>query len=388
MMRPILALGASQIIGYGSLYHAFPLLVPHIAAEFGRSETTLFAVFSVGLLCGGMAAPRLGRLFDRIGAPRVMAAGSLAAAVTLSAIALSPGFAIWVGLMLSLEIVAAAVLYDAAFAALVRITGPGGRTAITRLTLIAGFASTLFWPLTDALIAVFGWRGTVGIFALLHGTIALGLHLWLAQLPAAVPIAATAPSAAAGPSVAVPPWGFAAVAASFALTGMLVSALGVHMVPVLMALGLGAGAPLVAMLMGPAQVTIRLINALFWSALHPLTVATIALLALPIAVASLLAGLPAWQAAPLFAGLFGVGQGLNSIVRGAVPLALFGAGGYGARLGRLALVVSFSSAGAPFAFAALHGAIGLYPTLWGFLVIGVLAAVPILLLRARLLARY
>ena len=386
-LGPVLALGVSQIIGYGTLYYAFPLLVPSVAATFGQSESLLFGIFSIGILCGGLTAPRLGRLFDRIGAPRVMTWGSLAAAATLVLVATAPHFLVWAGLLLLLQTIAVSVLYDAAFAALVRHHGPAGRVAITRLTLIAGFASTLFWPLTDALIGWLGWRGALLVFAALHATLGFGIHLWLSRLTpiASEPADPASPAQHGSDARALPSWAFGAVAASFAMTGMLVSAIGVHMVLVLAGLGLGASATLVAMLMGPAQVAIRLINALFWNAFHPLSVAAIAVLALPVAICCLLVGLPVWLAAPLFAGLFGIGQGLNSIIRGSVPLALFGAEGFGARLGRLALITAIAAAGAPFAFAALRSGLGLFPTLTLFLVIGVVAALPILILRARLI---
>jgi len=156
------------------------------------------------------------------------------------------------------------------------------------------------------------------------------------------------------------------------------------MVPIFEAAGLGAGATLVAMLMGPSQVAIRLIDSLFWHNLHPLSVAVISALALPTAVIGLLLGLPVWLAAPAFAVLFGAGGGLSSIVRGSVPLALFGADGYGGRLGRLALVRTVVSSAAPFVFAALMAWIGLKLSLALFFALGVGAALPLVMLRLRL----
>jgi hypothetical protein len=138
------------------------------------------------------------------------------------------------------------------------------------------------------------------------------------------------------------------------------------------------------MLVGPAQVTIRLVDALLFARLHPLTVATVSAIALPLSVAGLVLGAPLWVAGVLFATLFGVGQGLASIVRGTVPLVLFGRAGYAARLGRLAMLRTFAAAGAPFAFAALAAGLGQTATLWLFAAIGLIAALPLLALRARL----
>lgn len=389
-MNPVLALGVTQIVGYGSLYYAFPILVPGVAATFARPEAHLYAVFSLGLLLGGFAAPFAGKLMDRIGAARLMTGGSLLAAACLLLIGTAPTFPVWaLGVVLT-EVVAVAVLYDAAFAALSQVRGAGARRAITRLTLIAGFASTVFWPLTDALVESHGWRTTALAYAALHLTLGAGLHFRLSRLPllaedAAVPPPGGAPAARALPEALVP-GAFRAVAISFALSAALISAFGVHMVPVLTASGLGAEATLAAMVVGPAQVSIRLIDAVFFSRLHPLTVAAVSASALPLAVAGLVLGLPVWIAGVLFAGLFGVGQGLASIVRGSVPLALFGRAGYGERLGRLAMVRTVLSAGAPVVFAWSGAAFGWPATLWVFALVGVIATAPLLLLRARLAA--
>lgn len=385
-MTPVAALGASQILGYGSLYYAFPLMVPAVAGDLGTTPATLFAVFSAGLLAGGLVAPVLGRLMDRIGAPRVMAAGSLAAGGALVLMAVAPGLWSFAAAVLLVELIAGAVLYDAAFASLVLLRGTGARRAITRLTLIAGFASTLFWPLTGWLVETQGWRVTYLIYAGLHVTLGFGLHLWLSRQPAAdetVPLAGATAAARPLPQALVR-GAYISVAVSFALSGVLISATTVHLVGVLASAGAGAGATAYAMLMGPAQVAVRLVDALFWKALHPLSVAAISALALPAAIGLLLLGAPVWVAGPAFAVLLGFGQGLASIVRGSVPLALFGPAGYGAQLGRLALIRTVASAGAPAAFAAMLAALGLGPTLWAFLVLGLAAAVPLLALRARL----
>ncbi len=391
-MTPVLALGLTQIIGYGSLYYAFAILVPGVAETFGRPEAHLYAVFSVGLLVGGLAAPVAGRLMDRIGAPRLMTAGSGLAAACLVLIATAPAFPVWAAGVILTEVVAVAVLYDAAFAALAQLRGASARRAITRLTLIAGFASTIFWPLAAYLDGAIGWRATYLVFAVLHLTLGMGLHLWLArQTPVAEPVRPADLPPPVAEATPLPPdeatAAFRAVAISFALSGALIAAFGVHMVPVLAASGLGQNATAVAMLVGPAQVGIRLIDALIFTRLHPLTVAAISASALPLSAAGLVLGLPLWAAGILFAVLFGVGQGLASIVRGTVPLSLFGRAGYGARLGRLAMLRTLASAGAPFAFAAIGAAVGWTGALWLFAGLGVAATLPLVALRARLAGR-
>ena len=388
-MNPVLALGITQIVGYGTLYYAFPILVPGVAQSFGRPEAHLYAVFSLGLLLGGLAAPRAGLLMDRLGAPRLMVAGSCLAALALVVVGTAPSFPVWALGILAIELVAVAVLYDAAFAALVTLRGAGARRAITRLTLIAGFASTIFWPLTSLLVAELGWRGTALAYAALNATLGAGLHLVLARIRPAPSHLSGAPAAL--PDITpLPPEmrraAFRAVAVSFALTGAVVMAFGVHMVPILAAAGLGAQAAVVAVLMGPAQVAIRIVDALLFRRLHPLTVAAISASALPVASAGLLLGLPPLAAGVLFASFLGIGGGLTSIVRGSVPLALFGPSGYGAQLGRLAFLRTLAASGAPFAFAALIAGFGQDAALWLFASVGVAATLPLLALRSRLAA--
>ncbi len=364
--RIVAALGVTQVIGYGTLYYAFPIAVPAISQTHDVSETWLYGVFSVGMLLGGMVAPRVGRAMDRYGAPRVMMAGSALVAGLLALIPLTPGWLGITALLLALQLVSVTVLYDGAFATLALLRGAGARRAITHLTLIAGFASTVFWPLTGQMIAVLGWQTTYGVFAALHLVLALPLHGWLTAVAARQRAVERTTVAAPKPESAPPPMArpgaparaaFWMVAVGFAVRGMVIAAIGVHMVPLLTATGLGSAAYLVAMVMGPSQVAIRATDALFWKALHPVDVALISAVALPLALGALLVA--GWleqgqiAAAVLFSMLFGVGQGLSSIVHGTLPLALFGSVGFGQLLGRLSAVRSTLAAVAPFLFAVL-----------------------------------
>jgi MFS family permease len=387
----IAALGVTQIIGYGTLYYAFAILAPSIAREFGTGEATLYAIFSAGLLAGGLAAPKAGLWMDRFGAPRLMALGSAAAAALLAGLASAPNLWVFGALVVAIEIISVAVLYDAAFATLAHLRKAEARRAITHLTLIAGFASTLFWPLTGWLSTTVGWRQTYLIFAGLHLLAALPLHLWIMRLrhDGEAVTAGSSQGLDFGPPLAGSEARFAfwAIAISFALSGVLTSALTIHLVPTLQSLELGATAYLVAMLMGPAQVLIRLTDALFWRSLHPLSVALIAAIAMPLAILTLLIPTYALAVSVPFAILLGINGGLSSIVRGTVPLVLFGAAGYGARLGQLAAIRTILSAGAPFLFAVTTQALGTQTALVGALAIGAMALVPLVMLRLRLSQR-
>lgn len=356
----VAALGATQVIGYGSLYYAFPILAPAVAQEFGVGEPLLFGLLSAGLLLGGLAAPSLGGLIDRIGAGRVMTAGSLAMALLLTLLAAAPNIQVFGGLILLIELLSFAVLYDAAFALLAQKRPGDTRRAITSLTLIAGFASTLFWPLTGFLGDTLGWRRTQLVFA--GGQlICAALHWGVAAAPVIElqpprpetpgPQPATAP----GMSDATARRAFRLLALGFALTGMAISAITVHLVEILRTLALGEMAYLAAMVMGPAQVAVRVMDATVWRDRHPLFIALLSASGIAAAIALLLLpGLVPALAQPLafaFAAILGAGAGLSSIVRGAVPVALFGASGLGLRLGRLASIRNLLGASAPFLFA-------------------------------------
>jgi MFS family permease len=391
--RAVAALGATQIIGYGTLYYAFPIAVPALALSYGVSEAWLYGVFSVGMLGGGLIAPHVGRAMDRYQAPRVMAVGSALVAGLLALLPLAPDRATLTALILGLELVSVAVLYDGAFATLALLRGTGARRAITHLTLIAGFASTVFWPLSGWMIGTIGWQATYAAFAALHLVVALPLHVWLARQARLGNVQANSAGSPAGrPAAALPPEmaarAFRLVAVGFALSGMVIAALTVHLVPLLQATGLGDAAYLAAMVMGPAQVLIRATDALFWKGLHPVDVALISAGALPASVVALTVFGGGAGSAIAFAAILGIGGGLSSIVRGTVPLALFGANGFGLLLGRLTLIRTLLSAIAPFLFALLLAQAGPRGAMVVAAAVGTAGLIPLLLLRSMLRRAY
>lgn len=389
----VLALGVTQIIGYGTCYYAFAILAQAVAKDLAVPGEVLFGIFSAALLAGGLASPYLGKLMDRIGAAKLMTIGSSGAAALLAGLAASPNIYLFGVLIVLLEVIGVMILYNAAFATLAQLGGGKARRAITYLTLIAGFASTLFWPLSGWLLAEIGWRLSYVVFALLHLCVAVPLHLWLARYVSGHrTLAATHPSAAAPVPETAALWGgegrvaFIAVALSFTLSNLVAASFAVHLVSTLEMVGLGSAAYLVAMVMGPAQVLVRLTDAVFWKALHPLTVAIIGATSLPLSALCLLLGQPSMGAAIAFAALFGFGQGLESIVAGTVPLVLFERSRYGELLGKLSAARLVLGASAPFAFAAVVGMAGLNAALITLMVIGAVAIVPLAVLRARLRA--
>ena len=382
VLRPVLTLGVTQIVGFGTIYYAFGVLVTQMSADLGLSLTLSYGLLSAALLAGSLSAPLAGSLIDRLGARRMMAAGSLAAALGFALMSQVGGAWGLAAALLLIEMVAPLVLYDAAFAALAQAVGAGrARRAITLMTMLGGFASTVFWPLTLALQQTWGWREAYVTFAALHLLLCLPLHLSLPRGDATRASDRTPP-----PFTPLPDrlHGRAMVllALALALSWAVMSAFSAQWVPVLGALGLGQAAAVAAgALMGPSQVAARVLEMLVAHHRHPMLTALFALACLAVSVAILALAPVSFASAATFAVLFGIGQGLATTVRGTVPLALFGLRGYAARLGRLASLRMLVAAIAPFAMAgslALFGP-GLTLALTGALALvslALMAAVP------------
>lgn len=361
----IWALGVTQVIGYGTLYYSFSILAPGMAATFGVAVEWIYGAISLALLAGGLISPYAGGLADRQGAARVLSFGSVASAAALVACALAGNAAMLLAGLILVELASAFVLYSTAFALLVQTTGPQAQRSITLLTLIAGFASTIFWPLTTWMLQALDWRQVYFVFAAMHIVVCLPLHLWLtrfARFAAARPLP---PSAAPEPAQGTANGStFGLVVLGFSLVGFVSAATLFHLVPLLGMLGLGAGGVLVATLFGPAQVASRLINMAFGRDLPAPTLAVISAVFIPAALGVLALTAPSISGAIAFAIVLGLGSGLFSIVAGTLPLALFGQAGFGKRLGWISLGRLCLSAVAPFALSVALGAIGPRPSVW------------------------
>lgn len=171
-----------QIIGYGTLYCSTSVLAPSMAREFGWYKESIFGAFSVALLIGWLTAPWAGRWIDRYGVGRIMTMGSIGAAAALMGPVLAPGQAALVLGLIAGQVASTLVQYSAAFALLVQLRPAGAQRSITHLTLIAGFASTIFWPITAALQAHLTWQQIYLVFAVLHLLFRLPLHFCLSHL--------------------------------------------------------------------------------------------------------------------------------------------------------------------------------------------------------------
>jgi MFS family permease len=360
MLFAVCALGISQITAWGTSYYCLGVLAGPIVADTGWSRSLVYFGFTVALLAMGAVSPSAGRAIDRYSARAVMTLGTVLVSVGLYALSLVRSEVAYLGVWAFLGFGMRLCLYDAAFAALVQVVPRHGRRAISYLTLFGAFASTVFWVVGHYLNEAAGWRQTLEVFAAINLAVCLPLNWFgLARREAPGPDS-TAPSPAVASNDAPPLEGamrivaMALFALVMSLNGFVFAVVTVQLVPLLEAAGLATAAAVwVASMKGFAQFGGRVVEIFFARNLHAMTVARIAIGVLPVAFALLLAAGGRFAVILAFTLLMGAAQGVITIVRGAVPLALFGATGYGAVLGVLAAPILIVNAISPTVFAMI-----------------------------------
>lgn len=377
----VAALGSAQTLAWASTYYLPAMLAAPMAQDLGVSVPTVFAAFSAALIVSALLGPLAGRGIDRWGGRPVLMGTNLVFAAGLSALALAQGplglFSAWMILGVGMG----SGLYEAAFAALVRLYGRDSRNVITGITLIAGFASTVGWPVSTLLEGAFGWRGACWSWAVLHLLVGLPLNAWLPRV-APAPLPASAQVAETSRADALPPKASfrAAVllAFVFAVTWFISTAMAAHLPRLLQAGGLTlAAAVAVGALVGPAQVGGRLLEFGFLRHVHPLLSARLAALMHPLGAAVLALAGAAW--AMPFAVLHGMGNGVLTIAKGTLPLVLFGPAGYGQRQGLMMVPARLAQALAPWLFGLCLDRLGAQ-ALWLSAALGLAAFVALLAL--------
>ena len=349
----ILALGTTQTLAWASSYYLPAILADPIGRDLGVSSNWIFAAFSASLVISAVLGPRIGRQIDLVGGRQVLCASNLTLAAGLALLGCTYSLGLLVIAWLLLGVGMGLGLYDAAFAALGRIYGDAARRPITGITLLAGFASTVGWPLTAWGLGTIGWRETCFAWAAAHLLIGLPINFFM--LPA-VKGAKAAVAASIKPHIPIDRTmillGFA-FAAAWSVTG----AMAAHLPRILEAAGATTVQAVTAgALIGPSQVLARIFEASFLSRYHPLVSTRLACLTHPIGAAIL--ALAGGGAASAFAIFHGAGNGILTIARGTLPLAMFGTENYGYRLGIIGAPARIAQAVAPLAFGLLIDSMG------------------------------
>ena len=352
----VAALGTTQTIAWASSYYMPAILATPIAAALHLPGSVFFGLFSGALLLSAIIGPSVGRLIDHHGGRAALAVSNLVIAAGLIILAAAhggPGLAIaWMVLGIGIGM----GLYDPAFAALTWLYGREARSAITGITLIAGFASTIGWPLSAMFLHEWGWRAACLIWAGLNMLLAAPLN-WLI-LPRHGPPPALPPAVAELPAMEPPRAAMPMLAFFFAATWFVQGAMAAHLPGLLRAAGASSTAAIAAAaLVGPAQVGARIVEFGLLRSFHPVSSARIASVLHPIGAAIIIVfGAPGIIA---FALLHGAGNGMITIAKGTLPLALFGPQGYGRRSGLLSVPARVLQSAAPFLFGLLLDRVGI-----------------------------
>lgn len=379
--KSVLGLGTTTTIGYGTLYYSITIMSEELAKQFLWSKSFIFGVLSLGILFGGLLAPIVGKILDNRGARGVMSLGSTLCALGLFLLSLVDSKIEYIGAILFLEAVSVLVLYEAAFVAFSQLAGTKARLPIIQITLMAGFASTIFWPLITYLLTIISWREVYQILALFHLLLAMPIHYFVLK-----------------PNLKIDNEHFdeesfedcicqegverkrslILLAMAFSLIAIPVTALQTQFLALFKTFGIEAvTAVALGALIGPSQVVARVIDMSFSSKTTPMTTAVVSTSMMAIGLFAFLFSGYDMNIALLFVILYGAGQGLSDIVRGTLPLYLFGKDGYGKTTGGLNLFRLIVTSMVPFGFALmLENLGGLYSTI--FLVIVITIAVILL----------
>ena len=387
------ALGVTETISWGVLYYAFSVFVTPMEADLGWSRGETTGAFSLALVVSGFAAIPVGRWLDRHGARLLMTTGSCVGVVLVLAWAVTDALVVFYALWAAIGLVMATVLYEPAFAVVAVWFDRKRARALTALTLIAGFSSTVFLPLAAWLVQIQGWRTALVSLAIILavGTIPahalplrrrpedLGLHadgdaastLRAASRPRDVPL-----------GEAVRDSTFRWLMLGFCLSTAVAFGVHVHLVPILLDRGYAPTlAATLAGLVGAMQVLGRILMGPLTGRLSLRTLATGVLAVQPIALLVLLL-VPGLLGVVAFVALFGAAKGCLTLVRPAFVAELYGRTNYASIAGVLAFVVTLAQASAPVGAGAAYDAVGGYqPILWALVVVSAVASACLLPVR-------
>ncbi len=336
------AIGVGQILAWGSSYYLISVLAQPIVHDTGWPLAWVVGGLSIGFLASGFASPKVGRLIEHWGGRPILCAGAVILAAGLATLALAPSLPIYILGWVLLGLGMAAGLYDPAFSTLGRIYGEQARSAITLVTLLGGFASTVCWPLSAFMVEHLGWRAACAIYAGIMLCVVMPLYAFAIPRETIRPTKAAAQTSTNTKSHRAAFWW---LAGNLTLASVLMTVVSIHMLTLLQVRGLSlATAVALGALIGPAQVGARIVQMLVAGKRHPVWT-LLASTFLACAGIALVFGNPEMAGAGLV--LYGSGAGIRSIARGTVPLALFGRDGYAAIMGKIAMPVMLAQAISP-----------------------------------------
>lgn len=363
-------LALTRIIGWGSTFYSPSVLVGALDREIGLNAEIVFGGITILLITGALVAPAIGRILDREGTRRSMCVGAVICALGLGVLSLAQGPVSYLASWFVIGLGHAMSLANTGNVTISQLMGERTRRVIGLMMLITGLASSVFWPLTAALMNAFGWRATLLIFAAMQLVIVLPIYAAIPRYrhaPAAAPTAAPAASSAGEHgSVAAHSRraAFWLVALAFSASGLVSWGLPLHLITLFQEAGLTqAEAVWVATLSGPATLAARAIDATYGERLPAEKVALLGLLLGPILCLVLPLVPMTITAAAIFVSLFSAALGVISIARATLPLALFGRNGFAVMLGKLTVPQNMTFAAAPLLFAVMVERLGASPTL-------------------------
>lgn len=345
--RVITTIGILQILAWGSSFYLLTILAPAITAQTGWPSAFVVSGLSLALLVAGLVSPRIGHTIQRFGGRPVLAASSVLFAIGLCILAVAPVLPVYLAGWCVIGLAMSAGLYDPAFATLGRHYGEDARRMITAVTLFGGFASTVCWPLSAWLLENHGWRITCATYAGLH--VLIGLPAYLFLLPKRPPelLAKDGPKQVGASELPLGRQRTALILLGSILTfgAVILSMVSAHLVTLLQTRGIElATAVALGALIGPSQVAARVVEMTLGRRFHPLWTMLIGVALVAFGILLLWSGLPVIAVALI---AYGAGNGISSIVRGTVPLVLFGPSRYAVLMGKLGLPILIGMAAAP-----------------------------------------
>lgn len=376
-------LSLGQLISWGLVYYTFPLFVVPMTEELGWSRSAMFGALSAGLLLAGLCSIPVGAWIDRGHARLLMTGGSLAAALLLAVWSRIESLPLFYALWIGLGACQAVILYEPAFAVITRVYGPRYKQAILLMTFLGGLASTFGIPFAQLLIERIGWRPTLEVMAAINLGVGVLIHWLFIPGPheTPVPIADVKPPAEGvkpksplAAAVRVPAfWG---LVVAFAGYGLAFSAMSFHLIPLLDDRGVPIGVVMaIIALIGPMQVVGRVLLMVGQRHITTIQLGALIYFAFPIAMAMLAAGISDVYGLILFAVIYGIANGLVTILRGMAVPEFIGPEGYGVVSGALTMPTNIMRAAGPLLASLAWAAFGGYtPVLWGLAGIMLVAA--------------